>query len=247
MYIQQVEVQVEPEQYDLWDAHVRNYFDVSARQPGGVWFRTLRFVDDPYRFLHIRAWLTKEDHQRSWDSLEMDLAGRFAREVSFYGGRAVVRSDFELMDMVWGPRGPGVYPGPVPPDSRSNRSEGRYVHHITGRVGPGKYEQWRPYSRTLFGVMARQPGIASFEIMRPATDPDGFLVLRSFLSEDDQHYGPGPDASTEVRYATDPVRKYDLYAGAEPAVIRKCTLHDMVWGVEGARACQEFMEGLQPI
>jgi quinol monooxygenase YgiN len=236
MYIQQVEVQVEPERLELWDAHVRNYLAVSARQPGGVWFRTLRFVDDPYRFLHIRAWLTREDHQRSWDSLEMDMAGRFARENPLYGGRPIFRSDFELMDMVWGPKGPGVYP-----------SEGRYVHHITGRVGAGKYAQWRPYSRTLFGVMARQPGIASFEIMRPGTDLEGFLVLRSFLSEDDQHYGPGPEASVEVQYATEPVRTYDLYAGAEPAVVRKCTLHDMVWGLEGARACQEFMEGLQPI
>ena len=237
MYLQEIEVEVARGKLDDWLVNSRVYLGALARQPGGVWFRILRSLDDENRFISMRAWVDKDASEQAWRSAELAWATAQAKAIDFYEGTAMQRREHEVLDFTWGPQGPGVFPG-----------AGRVIHHVTGGVGPGKYAAWRPYSRLLFAVMARQPGVASFEIMRPAENPEKFLVLRSFMSAAEEQGAPGgANTPEEVRYALDPVEKYGLYAGAVPAVSRRFALHDMVWGMAGAEAMQSFMESLKPI
>lgn len=237
MYLQEIEVEVGRGKLEDWLVNSRVYLGALARQPGGVWFRILRSLDDGNRFISLRGWVDKEASERAWRSPELAWASAQAKALDFYGRNPVARREHEVLDFTWGPRGPGVFPG-----------EGRVVHHVTGGVGTGKYGAWRPYSRLLFAVMTRQPGVASFEIMRPAAEPEGFFVLRSFMSAGDERGAPGGgNTPAEVKYALDPVEKYGLYEGARPAVSRRFAVHDMVWGAAGAGAVQSFMESLKPV
>lgn len=243
MIMRQVELDVEPAQVPAFRACFGAGFAVLARQPGGVWFRLLQEAERPNRFIGLSAWTDMASMERGLQAPEFlwVMQGREGRP-EFWSSPAI-HTDFNLLDMVWGLKGPEVYPG-----------KGRTVHHIVGGVGPGKWGLWRTYSRNFFATMGRQLGIASFEIYRPADGGPGyaagqaprFLVVRGFMGEADEVVAPGQTASNEVQFAVAPVEKYKLYEGAEKAVTRRCEVVEMVWGMEGAKAIRGFIEAAQP-
>lgn len=268
MILRQAELDVDPQQVEPFLTCFRAAFAVLARQPGGIWFRMLREADHPTHFICFSAWTDTESMERGRQAPDyLWVMQPRPGQPSFYRSPAV-HTDYYALDMVWGLKGPDVYPG-----------SGRTVHHITGGVGPGKWAPWRAYSRNLFSTMARQPGIASFEIYRPADGSESFLVLRGFMHKEAESVAPGgaasvvaregarpPGAETdeaisrgrrvaiepadlsrlELSFALDPVAKHQLYAGAAPAVTRRCDVVDMVWGMAGAQAIRQFIESRQP-
>ena len=233
MIMRQVELDVEPAQVPAFRACFAAAFGVLARQAGGVWFRLLQESERPNRFIGLSAWTDTASMERGRQAPEY-LWVMQAGPQKFWRSPAI-HTDFNLLDMVWGLKGAEVYPG-----------KGRTVHHIVGGVGPGKWALWRTYSRNFFATMGRQPGIASFEIYRPADGAERFLVVRGFMGKADEAVAPGQTASNEVQFAVAPVEKYKLYEGAEKTVTRRCEVVDMVWGAEGTRAIKGVMEAAKP-
>ncbi|MEE9286193.1 MAG: antibiotic biosynthesis monooxygenase family protein [Dehalococcoidia bacterium] len=236
MFVQHVEFEVVPEKRAHWEPYVRNYLAVQARQPGGVSFRILRLLDEPNKFISLRTWLSREDARRAGESPEAQLAGRPALEGGFYQDRPARWTEHELLDMVWGRAGPDPFGTP-----------GRYVHHIAGAVASGKLDEWRVYSRTFVAVMARQPGLVSHETLRSSADAQRFIALRTHMSQADARIGPEFEPPAEVKLAAAPARSLHVYEGSPPSVARPCEVYDVVWGVAGPWAYDQFMANLEPV
>ncbi len=235
VYVQHVEFEVAPGKLAEWASYVRNYLAVQARQPGGVSFRVLRLLNESNRFISLRTWLTQEDALRARESAEVQLAGKPARDGGFYASPARW-TEHRLWDMVWGLAGPTTF-----------APAGRYVHHVSGGVGPGKLDAWQAYSRTFVAVMARQPGLVSHETLRSMTDANRFIAMRTHVSEAAAQVGPEFEPAAEVKLAAKPARSMNVYEGGEPTVSWACEVYDGVWGVAGPQAYDAFMRSLEPV
>lgn len=236
MYIQHVDFEVVPEKLTEWQPYLRNYLAVQARQRGGVFFRVLRDLDRPYKYISLRTWLTKADALRAGESAEAQLAGKPARDGGFYAGRPAVWAEYEIADLVWGTQGP-----------EASTHAGLFVHHLRSGVGPGKFATWLPYGRNFLSVMARQRGVVSVEILRNPAEPDRFVALRTYADRQSSRVGPEFEPTVEVQLVIDSGKALGVYEGAAPVVYSNLELYDAIWGQAGPGAYDAFMRCLGPV
>jgi quinol monooxygenase YgiN len=238
-YVHQIEVPVSPTQADDWRARARNHLSVMARREGLMSMRLYHDLARPERFLTIAVWRSRDDSQRALESREVALAPGGAAG----GGGATAQTvrEFELIDFVWGRRGPRAFLA-VP---------GGFAQHLYTHVTAAKREAWEPYRRNFGSVMARQNGITSYEMMQDLADPEVVLVLRNYESGAYGSVIKGASSdyrpNREVQYATRPALEFNVYEGARPVEYTDCELVDGVVGPGGIEHYQQFMENLQPV
>src|SRR5262249_4521157 len=151
--ILQVELEAPRDREHAWLAAQREQLAALARAPGGVCFRLWRELGAPGRFLWLENWQTPED-------------ARASRQRA--GGARL--GQFDLLDMAWGR------------DADAFLRPGIHADHIRAGVGPGKWHDWRVYSRNFVSVMARQPGLVTHETLHCCEDALGFVALRTLVS-----------------------------------------------------------------
>src|SRR5262249_2528788 len=152
----------------------RNHLSVLARQEG-LWSARL-YVElghelerDPgpsRRFIAIATWSTRDHAQRALASAEVRLAPIAAGLAS--GGAPRTR-EFELIDHVFGRRGPSAFP-----------ARGGFAQHLYTHIPTVKRDAWEPYRRNCGSIMARQTGVVSYELLQDLGDPEVVLVLREY-------------------------------------------------------------------
>lgn len=237
VYVHQYTFGVRPEKMDLWIPHAHNNLAVMARQPGLMSMRIFRWRQQPDWFFSVRVWRSKADSDRALASPEVQLVTRTNPAYGLSEGYAGSQREFELSDHVFGMRGiAGFLP------------EGGFAHHLIVHVPPENIAAWTPYRRICASVMARQPGVAAYEVARDLADPTRFLVLRTYTDEHAARImkgGQTPYAPTkEVEYITQIARDRDFYRGADPVVYTDCDLFAGVLGLEGEALYAAFMASL---
>ncbi len=237
MYVHEIYFGVVPGKYAVWAAHAHNNLAVMSRMEGLALMRILRDRKDPNRFISHRVWRSKADSDRALASPEVQLATSANPKLGLSEGFETIVREYDLLDIVFGmERGVTGYSGAF-----------GFINHIRVHAPKGKQSIWHAYRRNCASVFARQPGLVSYEIAADRSDPEMFLVMRSWKDKEASLLGPEGKPNEEVKLVVKPATDHKLYEGARGSQYLELDVWDAVYGPGAAEALRDFMRNLKPV